>query len=318
MQSQPIISICIPAYRRIQFLDRLLKSIAIQTYTAFEVIITDDTRGNEVEEFLQQEQYTFPIKYLHNTDQLGTPLNWTAGIEYATGSWIKIMHDDDWLASSDTLQLFANEIKEGIDLIFSGYSIYDEATTVMADQTISLARFNVISNYPYYLFAKNELGPPSVLLFRKTILQPYDPALKWLVDIEGYTRMINLYKSTYVAKPLVVMSRNDTQVTNTAFRDPDIEIKEALIYYRHFGSKTHDRLKTYDAWWRLLRNLSIRSQEQLVCYAHGEKIPEFFFNMLRFQQKIPMSLLKIGVLSKLSMTCVYLFQKNKFLSNSPR
>lgn len=309
MQNQQIITICIPAYSRVKFLDRLLNSIAIQTYSAFEVIVTDDTRGNEVNEFLQRQAYTFPLKYFHNTVQLGTPSNWTAGVEYATGHWIKIMHDDDWLAGPDSLQLFANELKEDIDLVFSGYSIYDEATTVTTDQTISPDRFKVICNHPYYLFAKNELGPPSVLLFRKSILHPYDPAFKWLVDIEGYIGMITSYKSTYVAKPLIVMSRNDTQVTNSTFRNPEIEVKEALMYYHNFGPRTHERLITYDAWWRLLRNLSIRSQKQLALYAHGEKIPDFLFHMLRWQQRIPMSLLKIGVLSKLFMTCSYVFQR---------
>jgi glycosyltransferase involved in cell wall biosynthesis len=309
MHNKPLISICIPAYKRVQFLDRLLKSIAAQTYSAFEVIITDDTRGTGVEHFLQKQGYDFPLQYFHNAKQLGTPVNWSEGIKYANGDWIKIIHDDDWLANPEALQLFANEIKNGVDLIFSGFSVFDETTNTITDNTISIKRFNTICNHAYYLFAKNELGPPSVLLFRKTIQHPYDPTLKWLVDIEGYTRMISASKSSYIAQPLIVMSRNDSQVTNLTFRNPYVEIREALVYYRNFGPIVHERLRTYDAWWRLLRNLSIRSEEQLVLYAQGERIPQFFFQMLHFQQKIPIALLKNGVASKLFMAFSYLFQR---------
>jgi glycosyltransferase involved in cell wall biosynthesis len=309
MHNKPIISICIPAYQRVRYLDRLLRSITTQSYSAFEVIITDDTRGDEVEQFLQNQSYDFSLRYFHNINQLGTPVNWSEGIKYANGDWIKIMHDDDWFENPSALQLFANEIMEGVDLIFSGYAIYDESTKKIVDQTISLNRVSAILDHPYYLFAKNEIGPPSVLLFRKQIKQAYNPALKWLVDIEGYTRMISTYKSKYIAKPLIVMSKNDTQVTNLVFRNPNVEIKEALVYYRSFGPIVHKRLRTYDAWWRLLRNLSIRSEEQLLLYAQEENIPPFLYHILRFQKKIPISMLRIGIISKLFMTLSYLFKQ---------
>jgi glycosyltransferase involved in cell wall biosynthesis len=44
----PLISICIPAYKRTEFLQRLLDSIDIQTFKNFEVIVTDDSPGNDV------------------------------------------------------------------------------------------------------------------------------------------------------------------------------------------------------------------------------------------------------------------------------
>src|SRR5438309_1205572 len=43
------ISICIPAYKRTAYLKRLLDSVAIQTYTDFEVIVSDDSPDNSVQ-----------------------------------------------------------------------------------------------------------------------------------------------------------------------------------------------------------------------------------------------------------------------------
>ena len=46
----PLISICIPAYKRAAFIKRLLDSIAIQSFQDYEVVITDDSPGDDVEQ----------------------------------------------------------------------------------------------------------------------------------------------------------------------------------------------------------------------------------------------------------------------------
>lgn len=309
MHNQPIISICIPAYSRVQFLDRLLKSIAVQTYSAFEVIITDDTRGNEVEEFLLQQSYTFLLKYFHNTEQLGTPANWTAGIKYATGNWIKIMHDDDWFSNADSLGAYAKEINDKVDCIFSGYTAFYEDSSKSVNKTISNKEFSNLRGYPYYLFGDNVIGPPSVVLFRKDIQELYDPGLKWLVDLEAYVRILKRYNCVYISAPLITMSYNDTQVTNECFNNPEIEVREALVYYRKNGEIVKQRLMAYDAWWRMLRNLHIRSEDELRHYAKGEEVPAFLRKMLGFQKRIPLSLLNIGLFSKLLMSVSYLLNR---------
>lgn len=309
MDQKPLLSICIPAYNRVPFLQRLLDSIAAQQFTDFEVIITDDSTTDAVQQFINKQSYRFSLQYIRNQQQLGTPRNWMEGMKYASGTWIKIMHDDDWFASTDSLKIFTEHIDEKVDCIFSGYSIYNEQNKLLVDQTISTARFAVIQTHPYLLFAKNELGPPSVLLFRSSMNELYDPTFKWLVDIEAYIRMMLRYKAVYIPQSLITMSRNDTQVTNEVFRNAAVEIKEALMYYQKLGAATHAQLYTYDAWWRLLRNLSIRSKQELVSYADGVPVPEFLSQLLRFQQKIPLSLLKNGVVSKLLMSYSFLRSK---------
>jgi glycosyltransferase involved in cell wall biosynthesis len=301
MQENYLISICIPAYRRTAYLKRVLDSIAVQTFRDFEVIVTDDSMDDSVNLFLEQQVYHFPLKYIQNKPAKGTPLNWMEGMNYAKGEWIKIIHDDDWLTNPDSLQQYANAIVAKTDCIFSGYIAHYEETKREVNKTISQSRFRRIQNHPYYLFASNEIGPPSVVMFRKTITELYDPSLKWLVDLEAYVRMLKKYNCVYISKPLITMSYNATQVTNDCFRNPDVEIKEALIYYAKAGDVSHARLLTYDAWWRLLRNLSIRSEKELLQYAHGLSVPPVLFTVLKHQKIIPPSLLKIGLFSKLFM-----------------
>ena len=107
MSNRVFISICIPAYKHIEYLKRLLDSIVIQTFRDFEVVITDDSPGNEVAVLVDKYRQELKIVYKKNNPISGSPGNWNQAILNASGDWIKIMHDDDWFSSPSSLELFA-------------------------------------------------------------------------------------------------------------------------------------------------------------------------------------------------------------------
>ncbi len=299
------ISICIPAYKRLPYLSRLLYSIEKQSYKNFEVIITDDSNDELIKQYLHAHSFSFPIQYHKNIPPKGTPLNWMEGIKYAGGEWIKIIHDDDWLTDENSLSEFVAQIKPNIDCIFSGYSAFFESDKLNLDKTISQNLFRKICRHPYRLFASNQIGPPSVLMFRKEMLELYDPGFKWLVDIEAYVRILQKYRCSYIERPLITMSYNDTQVTNDCFRNPDIEIYEALLYYQKHGHRVFEGWVSYDGWWRLMRNLAIRSLDQLKIYARGLTVPDELIRIIRWQACLPHAFLKIRLFSKIYMFLSY-------------
>lgn len=305
----PLLSICIPAYERPALLKRLLDSIAMQVFKDFEVIITDDSSSRDNEELLFSTPYKFSIHYQKNPRPLGTPGNWLEGIQHASGQWIKIMHDDDWFTNQYALENYAAQLDEGADVLFSGYYSHDERSGQLKNKTISIGRFQSIKKDPFRLFANNLIGPPSVVLFRRSMQELYDPRLKWLVDLEAYIRMMRRYSCRYIPLPLITMSYNDSQVTNFCFRNPEVEVPEALYFYKKHGGACIRSIQSYDGWWRLMRNLEIREESTLRALAVGHTIPAFLLSILRFQRKIPVSLLRKGVLSKLLMFLSYEFNR---------
>src|SRR5436853_6661036 len=98
---KPLISICIPAFKRTDFLKKLLASIRMQDFLDFEVIVTDDSPGKDVED-LCSAYSDVPIAYYKNLQRLGTPENWNEAIRKANGKWIKLMHDDDWFSNTNS------------------------------------------------------------------------------------------------------------------------------------------------------------------------------------------------------------------------
>lgn len=306
------ISICIPAYKRIHFLQRLLDSIAIQTYRNFEVIITDDSPGPEVSELLKN--YTqFSLTYHKNTSPLGTPENWNEGIRRASGDWIKLMHDDDWFAGPESLQRFvdAANANRNTSFFFSAYNnVFEVDGQTQTVRASAFRRKKLLAN-PVTLFSKNIIGPPSVTMYRKDASFTYDKTTKWVVDIDFYMRYIQQHPPVYIDEPLVNVGINQHQVTQVSFRKPEVEIPENFYLLKKTGAHHLKNLLVYDAWWRLMRNLDVRTEAQVAQAGFTEPVPAPVKKIIRFQQKIPRPILKTGIFSKLFMLASYLFNGGK-------
>ena len=79
----PKVSICIPAYDQVDYLKKNIDSVLVQTYTKYEIIVTDDSPSDIVKDLIQQYQRPDIIKYYKNDTALGTPENWNEGIRRA-------------------------------------------------------------------------------------------------------------------------------------------------------------------------------------------------------------------------------------------
>jgi glycosyltransferase involved in cell wall biosynthesis len=306
----PLISICIPTYERVEFLQRLLDSIKIQKFKSFEVIVTDDSKTDKVHAFIQNYSADFILHYYKNPVSLGTSKNMVEGKKYASGDWIKIIHDDDWFTDENSLYEYVNAIKEGNRFIFAGRNDYYEKNKKYVRQVITQSHFEKICATPFLLLATNPLGPPSTVMFHKSVTEYYDTELIWATDIEYYIRILLKEKATYIAKPLINMSYNDTQVTNYVFNNPVVRIPELFHLINRYGMKNIENIIVYDAWWRLFRNLNIRSQKDILKYAANVKIPLIIQNMVRHLGFIPQRALKNGFISKSAMTLSYLFNRS--------
>jgi glycosyltransferase involved in cell wall biosynthesis len=313
MNSSIFFSICIPAYKRPENIERLLNSISSQTFKDFEVIISDDSPDNSVQSVLKDFS-NLPIKYFKNKPALGTPANWNFGISKAQGEWIKLMHDDDWFANKDSLRFFAEETKNGKHFIFSRYTnIFETGKTSQPPFPFSW-RKKIINN-PVTLLAKNVIGPPSVTLIHHSIKDQYDTFMKWRVDIDFYIRILKKRKSySVIERPLINVGISESQVTNDCINVPEVELPEGLLLLTKYGVSPLKNILVYDAWWRILRNVNIRTQEKLHSYTPYNRWPKAIDNMVRHESLVSSKLLKLGVISKLSMIASYLVNR-KFLKD---
>lgn len=306
----PLISVCIPAYKRTDYLARLLDSLAAQTFTGFEVVLSDDSNDTSVAELAGRYHHLFPVVYRKNTPALGTPANWNQAIRLATGEWIKLMHDDDWLAAPDALQQFADKTGTGKKFIFSAYRTCQLSSgKETAMPLLSAKQLARLQRHPHTLLASNRIGPPSVTMIHRSVQEVYDERMKWMVDFDFYIRVLQQHAAEYIPLPLVKIGMSDEQVTASSFLNPAVELPEAWLFLEKYGTAPARNIWVYDAWWRLMRNLHIRQAEQLTRYTPGKTWPALVLRLLQHQSRVPAAWLKQGVVSKTAMALSYLCNK---------
>lgn len=110
MIHEPLISVCVPAYERPAMLRQLVTSFLKQDYPCKEIVISDDSRSDAVQQMVTR----FPqssIRYVKNPHNLGYSANLRASIERAAGECVILMGDDDLFIAEDALRRYANAFR---------------------------------------------------------------------------------------------------------------------------------------------------------------------------------------------------------------
>jgi len=313
MKFEPKVSICIPTYNQPTFFKRLLSSIEQQTYRNIEIIVSDDSNNAEVQQVCDAFQHRLDIQYFHHAPALKTPRNWNFALDKATGDLLMLIHQDDWLAS-----------KESIAQYVTAFEQYPKANFIFSKNTPKLldgSTVEIKTNYDYikrlgtnpYLLVKNYVvGPPSNIMVRKSVQTRYEERFIWLVDVDYCVRTIEQGNSIhYIDERLVYIGMHPEQTTVFCNNNPHIVLRENILYCAKIPASAFKNIELYDYFWRLIRNHKVRKPEDL--YATGVQPTEvrpLLRSMVQFQKRIPLSLLNIGVLSKTLMAIHYCLHKS--------
>ncbi len=312
---KPFISICIPAYKRAGNLERLLNSILTQTYTNYEIIITDDSPDNTITELVNNFSGRLNIQYSKNDPAAGMPGNWNMAIQKAGGDWIKIMHDDDWFARPDALQLFADAaLTSPGDFIFSACNnIYTSGKEV--NEFLTGRRKEMLEDNSLNLFFLNVIGHPSTVLHRKDDRIIYDTQYKWVVDIDFYIRYLQQHHGyKYIPEMLINIGTDDTQVSYSLYKNPHVEVPEYLSMLAKFPSNLlmqHDYV--FHCVWNLVKRFRIKNVTMIRNFGYQGSLPDHIQDIIDFQKPVPRLLIKQTKWSAALMKKCYRKLKNSGL-----
>jgi glycosyltransferase involved in cell wall biosynthesis len=92
----PLVSICTPTYNRPTLLVRAIRSVLAQTFTNFEMIITDNSDDDESEQIVRRINDK-RIRYLRNEKNIGALENIKKVAGMAEGRYQTVLMDDDLL-----------------------------------------------------------------------------------------------------------------------------------------------------------------------------------------------------------------------------
>jgi glycosyltransferase involved in cell wall biosynthesis len=253
----PKVSICIPTYKQVEYLRKTLNSVREQTFTDYELIVSDDSSDDSVKNLLSEFNFGSKLKYFRNSPALGSPENWNSSIRQATGEFVKILHHDDFFTSKESLAKFVKLLNtdQKSSFAFSGTEIDLIAYKTKKTHKCSNAKLAEIKKTPDVLFFSNYIGAPSAVIFRNNKTIFFDNKLKWLVDIDWYIQMIQSNPAIVNTTETLICTVHggEGQITQSVISDKEIQIREH-VYLLNKLFHTIDDLKNYSVFFQLLFN----------------------------------------------------------------
>ena len=217
MRGKTKVSICIPCYQQAMDVRRLLDSILQQDYIDFEVILTDDSRDDEVEQVAADYRNRIVEKtgeetsffYQRNPVRLGHVKNWNAALIKAGGEYIKIMFSDDWFTFPTSLSRFVRMLDEHPDAVLA-FSGSRQSILVGEDTQKNLKHLNrkkegkswdreadeafltALRKDFRILFQSDQIGAPSAVLYRRgDAVQLFDEESGFASDVFLYMELLS-------------------------------------------------------------------------------------------------------------------------------
>jgi len=178
-------SIAIPTHDRGEngpvWMRELLDSIKAQTFQDLEIVVSDQSKNDNILNVCQEYTNDFDFKYVKYSGSVPCE-NINIALDECEGEIIKPMFSDDLFVADNALEILDSEYrKTGCAWSFSGFcgtkdgkSFYDHKVPQWTD---------------YMLEGRNLLSSPSVVCFLRNAKQHFDENLKLLLDTEFYHRM---------------------------------------------------------------------------------------------------------------------------------
>jgi glycosyltransferase involved in cell wall biosynthesis len=93
--TRPHVQIYIMSYNRPEYIEQTLESVLAQDYPNFEVIVSDNSTHDKVEEFLSRSKLSGRFKYIKRRPSLSVLDHANQIIEEVTSDYFMMFHDDD-------------------------------------------------------------------------------------------------------------------------------------------------------------------------------------------------------------------------------
>lgn len=212
---RPFFSIAIPTWgingKGAEYLEHSFNILAQQTFTDFEVVVSDHSEDDEIKNLCLAWNSQMKIYWSRNYYGQGKIApNMNNAIERCEGLFIKMLFQDDFLYDTDSLQIIYDSIAENQDKDwFITACVHTDDCITMYDRMT-----------PYYhdrIYAGvNTISCPSVLTVRnEKDLPMFDESLNWLVDVEYYKRLHDIYGDPVVIDTVCAVNRNaEVRATN--------------------------------------------------------------------------------------------------------
>jgi glycosyltransferase involved in cell wall biosynthesis len=171
----PSVSILVPAYRA-GFLDLSIASALGQTYSDFELLISDDSAGDDVE-IVARKWTDGRIRYMRNSTERRVGGNRDFLLSMASGRYIKFLFDDDFLFPEALERMVTAAEEHRAQLVFTAWHMVNEVGRILqsygpSEEWNPPAELDPEAFFEYVVArTSNFLGGPTNILLDRAALE---------------------------------------------------------------------------------------------------------------------------------------------------
>lgn len=202
MSPPPLLSVCIPTYNRPELLERALRSVTdapAPASGAVEIIVSDNSTDGRSEDLCTGllASWDGPARYVLNRPGVGAVPNFNCCLDLATGRWVLLLHDDDYLTEGVEPLLDAIETAADTDMVqLFGVHVVDQHQRVRKRQTFSSeVRLSPEEALARVLRDSSWVRFPALLARRDAYaaVGPFDVDVKDPTDLDMWIRLFGRY-----------------------------------------------------------------------------------------------------------------------------
>lgn len=224
-----LISVIIPVFKNIHFLNDALKSLKLQVYKNFEVIVVNDgspqiKKIKKIVNFFNRDLRLTLISYKKNN---GVSFALNKGIVNSRGKYISWLSHDDYFHPEKLQKQMDLINKNQNKLIFTSFYQVDNNKKILRKKIYRSFMFK----HKYHILFRDDLNL-STALFPKKILKKvgfFDLKKKHIQDYEMMFKMFKKFNVEMINEPLFYSRLHNRQTSKILNVDAYNEKKEFII-----------------------------------------------------------------------------------------
>ncbi|MDD5348908.1 MAG: glycosyltransferase family A protein [Chthoniobacteraceae bacterium] len=187
----PRVSICIPAFRAEKYLPQALESVRCQTFTDWELIVTEDGSRDGTEALVRAfaQSVPQPVRYQRHEVNRGLPATRNTGIGASAAEVVALLDADDCWRAGHLETALGRLLGTGADLAHAGSVLFESATGRELETRAPSP--GAVERFPLSLFVGEYLIQPSSVVLRKSLWERvggFDPSFRYVEDAEMWMR----------------------------------------------------------------------------------------------------------------------------------
>lgn len=184
------ISVVVPTFNRASLLSELFDCLLKQTFTDFEIIISDDGSYDNTNEVVNQYSSKLNILYIYNENWGGPARPRNLGINLAKSEWICFLDSDDLWKDNKLEEMYKIISTNKYDVIYHSFSCNIGSKKITLGKP---SRFSFLDTFEKLIFEGNHFVNSS-LCIRKMKLKEVDYLSedKNIIGVEDYDLLIKL------------------------------------------------------------------------------------------------------------------------------